>query len=99
MLSDCQCFHPLYLDKDDVRAGREPCDLVESATQYCVQEVINQFNRDLRRCNCNASCEEFSYRALPSVSLWPSKQYEVSSAVVKPKTPLLLEEGRKSVRL
>ena len=42
----------------------------------CVEVILNQFNRDLRRCNCNASCSEVTYDALSSASLWPSKQYE-----------------------
>ena len=76
MLSDCQCFHPLYLDIDTIRGGRPPCDLSHSETEECVESIFTQFNLDQRKCTCNASCTELSYVSLPSSSVWPSKKYE-----------------------
>ena len=79
VLTDCQCFHPLYLDRADMREGMPPCDLGQTAVQNCVENIFSQFSTDLRRCNCNATCLEVSYHSVPSVALWPSKQYEVRS--------------------
>ena len=45
MLSDCQCFHPLYLDIDTIRGGRPPCDLSHSDTEECVENIFTQFNQ------------------------------------------------------
>ena len=74
--SDCSCFHPLYLDIDTIRGGFPPCDLNDSEVETCVENIFTQFNEELRRCNCNATCSELSYDSVPSSSLWPSKQYE-----------------------
>ena len=82
MLTDCQCFHPLYLDRANLRGGEPPCNLSQSAVELCVENIFSQFNTDQRRCNCNATCLEVSYDSVPSVALWPSKQYEVRTLIV-----------------
>ena len=75
MLADCGCLHPHYIDIETTHIHAQPCDFSEPDHMACVGGILNQFNRDLRRCNCNASCSEVAYDALSSASLWPSKQY------------------------
>ena len=53
VMQDCGCFHPLYLDIDDTRDGKPPCDLGNSTTDLCVKGVMAQFSGALRACPCN----------------------------------------------
>ena len=53
VMQDCGCFHPLYLDIDDTRDGKPPCDLGNSTTDLGVKGVMAQFSGALRACPCN----------------------------------------------
>ena len=77
VLKDCDCFHPLYLERDDHKQGKAPCDLGQSEVSQCLDDIETEFNSDLRRCNCNSTCQEVNYDAVISSSLWPSFHYEV----------------------
>ena len=79
VMADCGCFHPLYLDidGDGARGGVKPCDLGDDTTTLCIENVLNQFSAELRRCPCNQSCYETKYAASVSSAMWPAKQYEV----------------------
>ena len=77
VLKDCDCFHPLYLDRDAHKHGKDPCDLGQSEVVQCLENIETQFTTDLRRCNCNATCQEVNYDSVLSSALWPSFNYEV----------------------
>ena len=53
VMQDCGCFHPLYLDIDDTRDGKPPCDLGNSTADLCIKGVMAQFSGALRACPCN----------------------------------------------
>ena len=84
VVTSCNCFHPLYLDidGDGARGGKEPCDLANTTTTLCIDEVLNQFTAELRRCPCNQSCYETEYGASVSSSMWPAANYEVGQNVI-----------------
>ena len=79
VLKDCDCFHPLYLERDDHRQQKDPCDLGQTEVAQCLENIETQFTTDLRRCNCNATCQEVNYDSVLSSSLWPSFNYEVTT--------------------
>ena len=79
VLRDCDCFHPLYLDSDDHRDRRSPCELGKPEVSQCLANIETEFTRDLRRCHCNASCEEVSYNSVLSSSLWPARRTRSTS--------------------
>ena len=80
VMEDCDCFHPLYLDIDDTRHGKYPCDLDDSETDACISSVMRQFSGELRSCPCDPACYQTQYTAAVSSAMWPSKQYEVIRA-------------------
>ena len=79
VLKDCDCFHPLYLERDGHRQQKDPCDLGQTEVSQCLENIETQFATDLRCCNCNATCREVNYHSVLSSSLWPSFNYEVQS--------------------
>ena len=78
VMQDCDCFHPLYLDIDDTRHGKPPCDLSDSVTESCITAVMSQFSGELRSCPCQQACYQTQYTAAVSSALWPAKLYEAS---------------------
>ena len=44
-MTDCGCFHPLYLDIDTNREDREPCDLNNETVNTCIAHIMTQINR------------------------------------------------------
>ena len=79
IMTDCGCFHPLYLDIDDDRGGKLPCDMSDS----CVDDIMKQFEDNRRSCDCSEACDETQYKATISTSKWPSNQYLVNIFDVK----------------
>ena len=78
MMQDCDCFHPLYLDIDDTRHNKLPCDLTpHSLTHSCIKAVMSQFSGELRSCPCNQACYETQYSTMVSSALWPANQFKV----------------------
>jgi len=76
ILSDCRCFHPLYLDQDRDRAGFGPCNLESGTTDNtCVAAVLEQLGTETRVCNCSAACNGTDYEIDLSTAVWPSKKY------------------------
>ena len=53
VMADCGCFHPLYLDIDDTREEKPPCNLGNSTVDLCIKRVMAQFSGALRACPCN----------------------------------------------
>ena len=61
VMQDCGCFHPLYLDIDDTREEKPPCNLGNSTVDLCIKRVMAQFSGALRACPCNqVSKDNFS---------------------------------------
>ena len=79
-MADCGCFHPIYLDIDNTRHGKEPCNMGDSDTDTCIKAVMGQFSKELRSCPCEQACYQTEYTAGVSSALWPSKQYEVNQS-------------------
>ena len=48
-MSDCECFHPLYLDIDSNRGELRPCDLNNDTTHTCIDTIITEMNRGDRQ--------------------------------------------------
>ena len=74
-MSDCGCFHPLYLDIDSVRQGQPACNLADDSTSACISDIMNQFISDARSCPCDQACYETKYNAITSSTSWPARQY------------------------
>ena len=81
-MQDCDCFHPLYLDIDDTRHGKRPCDLSKSVTDSCITAVMSQFSGELRSCPCQQACYQTQYTAAVSSALWPAKLYKASQSLI-----------------
>ena len=78
--TDCECFHPLFLDSDKMRNEMKPCDLREGNTESdCVFDVMYQLDNSLRNCSCEVDCTETDYELSISESKWPSLQYQTSA--------------------
>ena len=64
------------------RNDKGPCNIAsDGADLDCVDSVINQLDSGERECMCNVECDELDYKLSVSQSVWPSKQYEVISAL------------------
>ena len=83
VMQDCDCFHPLYLDIDDTRHNKVPCDLSDSETDSCIKAVMTQFSRELRSCPCQQACYQTQYTAAVSSAFWPAKLYEASQGLTQ----------------
>ena len=40
--------------------------------------VIEEMDSGIRKCACNAECEELNFKVSLSQAQWPAKQYEVN---------------------
>ena len=76
-MQGCGCFHPLYVDVDEARGDKSPCDLANETTEICINEVLAQLLNDDLPCSCNQSCYEIKYMPQISSTTWPSYQYAV----------------------
>ena len=60
------------------RHDLSPCNITGgSLDEECVSNVIDEMDNGLRKCKCNAECEELDFKVVMSLTEWPSKQYEV----------------------
>ena len=92
IISDCGCFHPQYLDTDDLTV--KPCNLQSNSKilkklfsnkqfsssgndSICVEGLMQQFDNGDRKCQCNPACFELDYEISLSSATWPAKQYKV----------------------
>ena len=78
ILEACGCFHPMFLDKDEVPLDKPACNLTNPSTDTtCVEIVTYQLDNGIRKCVCGPNCNETDYELFLSQSRWPSKQYTV----------------------
>ena len=58
----CGCFHPLFLDSDELRNDLEPCVLTSGhENSACVSNILDTLDRKEGQCDCDVECRETKF--------------------------------------